>query len=90
MTLEPVVSPLGAALAEACVEHWLSQLNEETRPDYRSDLRQFLEWLWGRPEWTGKTPTEFLAWQDQAKGRERIHPGRAHSYPSGGEKQPGR
>lgn len=72
MALEPVVSPLEAALAEPCVKHWLSQLNEETRRGYLCDLRQFLEWLWGRPEWSRKTPTDLLAWQDQAKGRERF------------------
>jgi hypothetical protein len=32
-----------------------------------------MRWLWKRaPEWTGKRPSELLAWQENAKGRQRY------------------
>ena len=72
MALEVPVSRLETALAEPCVARWLSHLEKETRRSYRCDLAQFLDWLWQRPEWNGKMPSELLAWQDQAKGRDRF------------------
>lgn len=63
---------LEATLAESCVAKWLSPLEKESTRSYRSDMRQFLEWLWQRPEWSGKMPSELLIFQEQAKGRDRF------------------
>jgi hypothetical protein len=72
MALELPVSRFEAALKEPCVGKWLSSLTEETRPTYLSNLRSFLDWVWQIPEWKGKTPTEFLAFQEETKGRQRF------------------
>jgi hypothetical protein len=69
---------LEATLAESCVAKWLSPLEKESTRSYRSDMRQFLEWLWQRPEWSGKMPSELLIFVDfmmefiQAKGGSQL------------------
>jgi hypothetical protein len=72
MALEVPVSGLEGALREPCVGKWLSNLTVETRPTYLSNLRGFLDWLWQKPEWKGKMPSELLAFQEEVKGRQRF------------------
>ena len=72
LALELPVGRLEAALGEGCVGKWLSNLTKETRPTYLSNMRGFLDWLWQRPEWSGKMPSDLLAFQEEAKGRDRF------------------
>ena len=72
LALELPVGRLEAALREPCVGKWLSNLTKETRPTYLSNLRRFLDWLWQRPEWSGKMPSELLVLQEATKGRDRF------------------
>lgn len=65
-------SPLGRAMREGVVVRWLGRLGGETRHSYFYNFRGWLLWLWRVPEWSGKTPTQILEWQDQAHGRERF------------------
>jgi hypothetical protein len=71
-SLDAPASRLELAMSEACVVKAFRHLSSETRRGYRSDLGQFLDWLWGQAEWTGKTPSELLSFQDEAKGRARF------------------
>jgi hypothetical protein len=71
-SLAAPVSRLELAMSEACVGKAFKHLSSEPRRGYLSDLRQFLDWLWGQAEWSGKMPTELLAFQDEAKGRARF------------------
>ena len=64
--------PLKLALREPCVIGWFGGLDEETRPAYRSHFRQWLLWLWAKPEWAGKMPSALLEFQENAVGRERL------------------
>jgi len=65
------VSPLESALDEEVVKRWLRRLDEDTRPSYFYNFRGWLLWLWRIPEWSRKTPTQLLDWQENAKGRQR-------------------
>jgi hypothetical protein len=65
------VSPLEASLAEEVVRRWLHRLDEDTRSSYFYNFREWLLWLWRIPQWSGRTPTELLDWQENAKGRQR-------------------
>ncbi|HXZ98521.1 MAG TPA: hypothetical protein VED24_04060 [Candidatus Acidoferrum sp.] len=59
-------------MSDACVVKAFKHLSSETRRGYLSDLKQFLDWLWGRTEWADKMPSQLLAFQDDAKGRARF------------------
>lgn len=65
-------SPLELAFCESCVVGWFGGLDEETRPAYRSHFRQWLLWLWAKPEWSGKMPSALLEFQENAVGRGRL------------------
>jgi len=67
-----MVSPLEAATPEPCVTSWFSELNVETSPSYRTKFRNFLLWLWKKPQRVGKMPSELLDFQEKAVGRERM------------------
>ena len=67
-----VVSPFEAAMAEACVRTWLSEVNSESRPSYKTNFGKWLMWLWQKPEWAGKMPSALLDLQENAVGRERM------------------
>jgi len=64
-------SPFDSALGEEVVKRWLRRLDEDTRSSYFYNFRGWLLWLWRIPEWSRKTPTQLLDWQENAKGRQR-------------------
>jgi len=66
-----VAAPLDLAMNEPCVKTWLSEVNPESRPAYKSSFRLWILWLWQIPEWAGKMPSELLDLQEDAIGRQR-------------------
>jgi hypothetical protein len=66
------LSRIQAALAELCVEKWLTHIHVEVKHCYRSTLKGWLLWLWLKSDWFGKMPSELLTFQEEANGRQRF------------------